>query len=244
MHTSTPDQPPRMTDTYPLSDVTKLKRHPERGSYDRAIVHAILDEALVCHLAYVFTDPRGAQHVIAMPTVYAREGETLYVHGARANRSLDVLAKGAPFSVTVTLIDGLVLARSAFHHSMNYRSVVITGRAREVDDATEKRAAMSRLVERLSPGRDATLRAMHPWEVDVTRVIAIDIEHASAKVRSGPPLDAPDDVAHPVWAGVVPLRLTASEAIADEHVRDVDVPPLAPQLHEPGRLSADRARAR
>ena len=219
-----------MTDTYPLSDVTKLKRHPERGSYDRAVVHAILDEALVCHLAYVFTDARNVEHVIAMPTVFARERETLYVHGARANRSLDVLCKGAPFSVTVTLIDGLVLARSAFHHSMNYRSVVITGRAREVEDREAKVSAMARLVDRLSPERNATLRPMHAWEIDATRLIAIDIEHASAKVRSGPPLDAPDDVTDPVWAGVVPLRLVASAAIADEHVREASVPPIASQL--------------
>lgn len=219
-----------MTDTYPLSDVTKLKRHPERGSYDRAVVHAILDEALVCHLAYAFTDPRGTEHVIAMPTVYAREGETLYVHGARANRSLDVLCKGAPFSVTVTLIDGLVLARSAFHHSMNYRSVVMTGKAREVEDRGEKVSAMARLVDRLSPERNATLRPMHASEIDVTRMIAIDIEHASAKVRSGPPLDAPDDVTHPAWAGVVPLRLTPSAPIADEHVRDASAPALAAHL--------------
>ncbi len=230
MRTSSVDHLPRMTDTYPVSDVTKLKRHPERGSYDRAVVHAILDEALVCHLAYTFTDPRGGEHVIAMPTVFAREGETLYVHGARANRSLDVLCKGAPFSVTVTLIDGLVLARSAFHHSMNYRSVVITGRAREEDDRDAKVRAMALLVDRLSPGRNAELRAMHAWEVDVTRLIAIDIEHASAKVRSGPPLDAIDDVTHPVWAGVVPLRLTSSAPIADEHVRDAAVPPIAAQL--------------
>jgi hypothetical protein len=211
-----------MTDTYPISDATRLKRHPERGSYDREVVHAILDEALVCHLAYA----HGA-NVFAMPTVFARDGETLYVHGARANRSLDALAKGAPFSVTVTLIDGIVFARSAFHHSMNYRSVVLTGRIRELDDRTEKRAAMARLIDRLSAGRDATLRPMHDWELDTTRLLAIEIEHASAKVRSGGPLESIDDVTHPVWAGVVPLRLVASAPVPDEHVREASAPAIA-----------------
>lgn len=210
---------------YPVSDATRLKRHPERGSYDRAVVHAILDEALVCHLAYA----HGA-HVFAMPTTFARDGETLYVHGARANRSLDALTGGAPFSVTVTLLDGLVFARSAFHHSMNYRSVVLTGRARDVADRVEKRGAMTRLVDRLSPGRDATLRPMHDWELESTRVIAIEIEHASAKVRQGGPIESLDDVAHPAWAGVVPLRLVAGAPVAEARARDATVPTLAPAL--------------
>ena len=224
-----------MTDTYPISDATRLKRHPERGNHDRACVHAILDEALVCHLAFA-----AGAHVMAIPTVFARRGETVYVHGARANRSLDALAEGAPFSITVTLVDGLVFARSAFHHSMNYRSVVLTGTAREVTDREEKLAAMAGLIDKLSAGRHASLRPMHDWELDTTRLIAVEIEHASAKIRSGGPVESIDDVSHPVWGGVVPLRLVAGVPEPDEHVRDTTSPEIPSCLVAPTPSVAER----
>ncbi|MFN9808530.1 MAG: pyridoxamine 5'-phosphate oxidase family protein [Deltaproteobacteria bacterium] len=217
-----------MTDTYPLSEATRLKRHPERGSYDRVVVHAILDEALVCHLAYAHD-----AGVFAMPTVFVRDGDTLYVHGASANRSLDALIEGAPFSLTVTLIDGVVFARSAFRHSMNYRSVIILGRVREVSERHDKRAAMARLVDRLSVGRDATLRPMRDAEIDATRVLSIDIEHASAKVRNGGPVEPVDDRAHPVWAGVVPLRTVAGAPVPDGAAENFAAPPI-PACFGPG----------
>ena len=217
-----------MTDAYPQSDLTRIKRHPERGSYDRAVVHAILDEALVCHLAFV-----AGGHVLAMPTAFVRRGETVYVHGARANRSLEGLVSGAPFSVTVTLIDGLVLARSAFHHSMNYRSVVITGAARVVEDRAEKLEAMTLLVDRLASGRSRTIRPPADWELDLTRVIAIEIEHASAKTRSGGPLDDAGDMAQPCWAGVVPLRLVASAPIAEAGTSAEHAEPVLPRCFAP-----------
>ncbi|AKF04317.1 pyridoxamine 5'-phosphate oxidase family protein [Sandaracinus amylolyticus] len=211
-----------MSNVYPASDATRIKRHPERGSYDRDVVHAILDEALICHLAC-----STGQHVIAMPTAFARAGETIYVHGAIANRSLDGLLGGAPFSITVTLLDGLVLARSAFHHSMNYRSVVLTGKARLVEGRDEKGEAMTLLVDRMARGRSRETRAPYDWELDATKVIAVEIEHASAKIRSGGPIDDADDMKEPCWAGVVPLRLVASdpEPEADSTTRPTpDVP--------------------
>ncbi|UJR83145.1 pyridoxamine 5'-phosphate oxidase family protein [Sandaracinus amylolyticus] len=212
-----------MSDAYPISDATRIKRHPERGSYDRDVVHAILDEALLCHLACSV-----GQHVIAMPTTFARDGETLYVHGAIANRSLEALVGGAPFSITVTLLDGLVLARSAFHHSMNYRSVVLTGKARIVDDREEKITAMILLVDRFGRDRSRQTRAPYDWELDATKVIAVEIEHASAKTRSGGPIDDPDDMNLPYWAGVVPLQLVAAAPVPDPEAREPHPVPDVP----------------
>jgi len=209
-----------MTERYETTPATELRRHPERGSYDRDVVHAILDEALVCHLAYVH---EGVP--FSMPTAYARSGETIYVHGARANRSLAALAAGAPFSVSVMLLDGLVLARTAFHHSMNYRSVVATGSARLVTTREEKRDAMTLLVDRMAVGRSLATRMPVDWELDVTQVLAIEIAHASAKTRSGGPLDLGSDRLHPCWSGVVPVRLALGAPIAEP---DVDPALLAP----------------
>jgi uncharacterized protein len=185
------------------------RRLAARGSYDRAVVHAILDEALVAHLA-VLTDegPR------VLPTTYARLDEVVYVHGSIANRTLRE-ASGAAVCLAVTLLDGLVLARSAFHHSMNYRSVVVYGTARVVADTAEKGAALDAIVERAAPGRSAEARPPTETELRSTLVLAIPLVEVSAKVRTGGPLDDDADRSWPVWAGVVPLRLVAGDAVPD-----------------------------
>lgn len=191
-----------------------MRRLSQRGSYDRALVHAILDEALVCHVGFVH---EGQPYVI--PMAFARIGERLVMHGAVANRTLGVLATGAPVCVTVTLLDGLVLARSAFHHSMNYRCVVALGTARELTDEAEKREAFDALVERVRPGRSREARPANAEELRTTRVLALDLEEVSAKVRSGPPRDDPEDLDLPCWAGVVPLALTAGEPVPAPDLR-------------------------
>jgi uncharacterized protein len=165
----------------PPTPRTRVNRLPARGSYDRAAVYAILDEALSCHVGFV-TD--GQPFVI--PTIHARIGDRLYVHGAMASRMLSVMSKGVPLCVTVTLVDGLVLARSAFHHSMNYRSVVILGTAQDVTDPEEKGRALDAIVEHVMPGRLAEVRAPNESELKRTRVLSLPIEEASAKIRTGP----------------------------------------------------------
>jgi nitroimidazol reductase NimA-like FMN-containing flavoprotein (pyridoxamine 5'-phosphate oxidase superfamily) len=194
-----------------------VRRLSARGSYDRALVHAILDEALVCHVGFVLD---GQPFVI--PTAFARVGEDLYVHGAVKNRMLGALASAVGVCVTVTLLDGLVLARSAFHHSMNYRSVVVLGQAREVRGDAEKRRALEALVDRLQANRSRAARAPTEKELRVTRVLALGLAEVSAKTRSGPPLDDEDDFSWPCWAGVIPLRLVPGEPIADD-------PPFGPR---------------
>lgn len=183
---------------------TTLKRLAGRGSYDRAVVHAILDEALVCHVAFA----RDGQPFV-IPMVYAREGDALYLHGSTANRVLRALIGGAEACVTVTLIDGLVMARSAFHHSVNYRSVVLYGAAEEVTDAAERALAMRALIEHVAHGRWDDIRQPGGEELLRTLVVRLPITEASAKLRSGPPLDDEEDYALPIWAGVIPLRLVA-----------------------------------
>lgn len=188
--------------TYVPTARTRVRRLSQRGSYDRALVHAILDEALVCHVGFVH---EGQAYVL--PTAFARDGELLYVHGAVANRMLGSLAGGASICITVTLVDGLVLARSAFHHSMNYRSLVVLGPCREVLDETEKLRAFDALVDRCAPGRSREARRANAAELRATRVFALELVEVSAKVRSGPPKDDDDDLAYPCWAGVIPLSL-------------------------------------
>jgi uncharacterized protein len=196
---------------YTMTGRTRVRRLSQRGSYDRALVHAILDEALVCHLGFVH---EGQSYVL--PTAFARVGESLYVHGAVANRMLGSLASGASICVTVTLLDGLVLARSAFHHSMNYRSVVALGPARELTDATEKLRAFDALVDRCAPGRSSQARPANATELRATRVFALDLVEVSAKTRQGPPLDDAEDLTYPCWAGVIPLTLERGEPVPDE----------------------------
>lgn len=203
-----------MAPTEPPSRRTTLKRLPERGRHDRETVDAILDEALVCHLGLV--DPEGRPFVI--PTIHARSGDHLYVHGSPASRALRTAAGDVEVCVTVTLVDGLVLARSAFHHSLNYRSVVVYGRATKVTDPDEKDAALEAIVEHVLAGRSAGCRPPDEKELKGTLVLRLPLDEASAKVRTGAPKDDDADLGLPVWAGVVPLRLVAGEPIADEGV--------------------------
>lgn len=189
---------------------TTVQRLPKRGNYDRETIHAILDEALICHVGFVVD---GQPYVI--PTGFARVGDDLYIHGSSASRMLRTLACGVEVCVTVTLIDGLVLARSAFHHSMNYRSVVILGRAELVSDEDEKLAALEAFTEHIVPGRWADVRWPTDLELKATTVLRLPITEASAKTRTGNPVDDDEDYAMDVWAGVLPLELTTGEPAAD-----------------------------
>jgi hypothetical protein len=189
---------------------TKLTRRPNRGAFDRATIDAILDEALVCHVGFTH-----AGQPFVIPTTYARVGEALYIHGSAASRMLRALGEGIPVCVTVTLLDGLVLARSAFHHSMNYRSVVILGVASEVTDPAERLLALEAIVEHMTPGRFGEVRPPTPKELKATSVLRLPIVEASAKIRSGGPIDDPEDLAQPCWAGHVPVRLTALDPVRD-----------------------------
>jgi nitroimidazol reductase NimA-like FMN-containing flavoprotein (pyridoxamine 5'-phosphate oxidase superfamily) len=207
--------------TYVPTARTELHRRKSRGTYDRQTVHAILDEALVCHLGFV---AEGQPYVL--PTAFVREDESLYVHGAAASRALRTLAAGVPACVTVTLLDGLVLARSAFHHSMNYRSVVVLGTAREIAEGPRKLRAMSLLVDKVSPGRWSRVRAPSAKELSATSLLELPLVEVSAKVRAGPPLDDPEDAHVSVWAGVIPLALGAKDALPENEGHP---PPALPE---------------
>jgi uncharacterized protein len=198
-----------------------VKRLPDRARYDARTVHAILDEGLVCHVGFV--DGEDGQPFV-IPTTYARDGERLLIHGSAASRMVRALASGGPACVTVTLLDGLVLARSGFHHSMNYRSVVVLGRAVEITDAAEKRRALDAIVDHVAPGRTAEARPPSETEMRGTRVVALPLDEASAKVRTGPPKDDEDDLALDCWAGELPLRLVAQDPVPDPSLR----PGIAP----------------
>ncbi len=196
------------------TDRTTLRRKADRGEFDRAAAHAILDEAYIAHVGFVVD---GAPKVL--PMTYGRDGDVLYLHGAVGNAMLRA-SSGAEVCVTVTLLDGLVLARSAFHHSMNYRSVVLLGRAEKVEDEAEKARAFEVLVEHVVPGRTAEARGANPSELRQTLVLRLPIEEGSAKVRVGDAIDEPEDVDLPIWAGYVPLRL-----VAGDPVPNADLPP-------------------
>ena len=183
----------------------------KRGVYDRDTVNAILDEALICHVGFVAD---GQPFVI--PTIHTRIDDAVYFHGAAANRMLRSMRDGVEVCVTVTLLDGLVMARSAFHHSMNYRSAVILGTATAVTDEVEKRRILDALVEHVCRGRSSEARKANQAELKQTLVLRLPIEEASAKVRTGPPSDDEEDYALPVWAGVLPLALTPSAPITDD----------------------------
>ena len=189
---------------------TQVQRLPDRGKYDSATIYPILDEAFLCHVGFVVD---GQPFVI--PTGFARIGDTLYIHGSAASRMLRTLAGGIQVCVTVTLVDGLVLARSAFHHSMNYRSVVILGRATQVDDREEKLRVLRAFTEHIVAGRWDGLRPVTDSELKATTVLALPLVEVSAKIRSGPPKDETEDYALPIWAGVLPLRVVASAPVAD-----------------------------
>ena len=199
---------------------TQVRRLPDRGRYDRETIDTILDEALFCHLAWV---QDGSPRVI--PTIHARDGDTLFVHGSQASRTLRAARDGGEVCVVVTLLDGLVLARSAFHSSMNYRSVVVYGRAREVTDPQEKWAAQKTLVDHVVRGRSADVRMPNDDELRQTMILVLPLDEASAKVRTGPPKDDEDDYELPIWAGVLPMRIETAELVADPRILEGLTPP-------------------
>ncbi len=192
---------------------TRVRRVPARAAYDRETVHGILDAGLLAHLAFVHDG-----QPYAIPTLHARVGEQLYIHGSAASRAIRALSAGAPACLTVSLLDGLVLARSTFHHSVNYRSVVVLGTALPVEGDRERLRALEAFTEKLIPGRWGEVRPPSPQELKGTSVLAMGLAEASAKVRSGPPVDDPEDYPLPVWAGVLPLELVAGEPEADARV--------------------------
>lgn len=189
---------------------TAVRRHRERGSYDRAVIDAILDEGFICHAAVAIDGT-----VSMIPTAYGRDGDRLLLHGAAANHVLKAAAGGAELTVTVSLIDGLVLARSTFHHSINYRSVVVFGAAEDITDPEAKARALDVIVDHMLPGRTGDARSPTPGELKQTRVVALALEECSAKVRVGGPVDDEDDRRIPVWAGVLPLRPQTGAPLPD-----------------------------
>ena len=190
---------------------TRIVREPQRAVYDRDAVNQILDEAFLCHVGFAV---EGQPYVI--PTSYGRDGDTLYIHGSAASRMLRNLDKGVPVCITVTLLDGLVLARSVFNHSMNYRSVVVLGIATLVDDPAEKLAALRALSEHIIPHRWDDSRQPNEKELKATSVLRLPITEFSAKVRVGPAIDDEEDYSFPTWAGVIPLDTTVGAAIRDD----------------------------
>jgi nitroimidazol reductase NimA-like FMN-containing flavoprotein (pyridoxamine 5'-phosphate oxidase superfamily) len=205
---------------FPLTERTKLKRLPKRGSYDHAVVYGILDEGFVCHVAFTIEG-----RPVVIPTGYARLDGRLYIHGSQASRMLRTLANGVDVCVAVTLIDGLVLARSAFHHSINYRSVVIFGRAELVEDDEQKLTALVAFSEHVVPGRWDDVREPTQQEMKATTVLALELSEVSAKVRTGPPIDDEEDYSLPVWAGVIPLKMVAGAAVNDPRLPEGVEPP-------------------
>jgi uncharacterized protein len=221
-----------MSNIYEPTEQTTVKRLPARGVYDREVVHQILDQALICHLGFVID---GQPFVI--PTIHVRVDETIYVHGSPASRMLRTLEQGVPACVTVTHVDGLVLARSAFHHSMNYRSAVVLGTARIVDDQQQKFDALHSLTDHLMRGRWEDIRQPNPEELRRTLVLEIAIESASAKIRTGPPLDEEEDYALPIWAGVLPLKWSATKPVPDSRLAaDVPVPSYVTNYNGPEKV--------
>lgn len=199
---------------YEKTKRTTLKRAHERGSYDRALVHAILDEALICHVAFIHD---GAPAII--PTAHWREGDVLYIHGSSASRAIRALENGQPACIEVTMTDGLVFARSGYNSSIDYRSVIIYGAGRKVTDEAEKLAALKVFMEKIAPGRWDELRAPTDQEMKATAVLAFDLTEVSAKTRSKGVEDDPEDMDEPVWAGVVPVRRTFGAAEPDSKLK-------------------------
>jgi nitroimidazol reductase NimA-like FMN-containing flavoprotein (pyridoxamine 5'-phosphate oxidase superfamily) len=209
---------------------TRLKRLPQRASYERRIIYEILDEAFVCHVGFIDSD-----QPVVIPTAYGRSGNMLYLHGSAASRLLRALANRTPICVTVTLLDGLVLARSAFHHSMNYRSVVIFGVAAVVKSPRQKLSALRTISEHILPERWADVRRPSKIELQQTLVLRLPLVEASAKVRNGPPIDEETDYSLPVWAGEMPLSLAFRKPIADSRLR--------PGIQTPAYIRSARARS-
>jgi nitroimidazol reductase NimA-like FMN-containing flavoprotein (pyridoxamine 5'-phosphate oxidase superfamily) len=207
--------------TYEQNAYNKVKRGANRASYDHATVHEILDAAFLCHLAYVWEG-----RPIVIPTAYGREGETIYVHGAVANRMIKGLLAAEQASLTVTHLDGLVLARSGFHHSANYRSVSVFGKVRKLESPEEKIHSLKVLMDHMLPGRWEECRPPSTKELKGTLAVAIDIEFATAKVRAGGPIDDEEDYDSPYWAGQIPMSLQSHPAISDELLqKPIPIPP-------------------
>ena len=200
-------------DTYTPTARTQVRRLPKRATYDKEQVHAILDEGYICHVGFAI---EGQPFVI--PTGYVRFGDQLYIHGSAASRMLRSAAEGMDVCVTVTLVDGFVLARSVFHHSMNYRSVVVLGKARLVTDPEEKRAALRCFTNHIVAGRWEEARQPNDQELKATSVLVLPLEEVSAKVRTGPPIDDEEDYSMHIWAGVVPIRQQVGEPLPDDRV--------------------------
>jgi len=205
---------------FPQTQRTTLRRLPKRGVYDRELVYRILDEGFICHVSFAVD---GQPFVI--PTGYARVDDQLFIHGSQMSRMLRTLAQGVDVCVAVTLIDGLVLARSAFHHSMNYRSVVVFGRAAMVEEREAKLAALFAFSEQVIPGRWNDVREPTEQELKATTVLSLPLVEVSAKVRTGPPLDDDEDYALNVWAGVLPLKLVAGDPLNDPRLPHGIEPP-------------------
>jgi nitroimidazol reductase NimA-like FMN-containing flavoprotein (pyridoxamine 5'-phosphate oxidase superfamily) len=210
------------------SSRTRVRRVPKRGDYDRETIDAILDETLISHVGFV----QDGEPVV-IPTLHARLGDHLYLHGSSASRMVRALRKGVPVCATTTLVDGLVLARSAFHHSVNYRSVVVFGQARVVEPEEDRLRALELFVEKLVPGRWPEVRTPTRQELKGTKVLHIPLDEASAKVRTGPPLDEDEDYALPVWAGVLPMRTVVDPPEPD--------PRLDPGVELPAHVARWRA---
>jgi nitroimidazol reductase NimA-like FMN-containing flavoprotein (pyridoxamine 5'-phosphate oxidase superfamily) len=200
---------------FPKTARNQVKRHPERGQYDSAIIYPIVDEALICHVGFVQDDLP-----YVLPTLHARQGDTILLHGAKGSRLLRHAEAGGEVCIAITLLDGIVLARSAFSHSINYRSVVVFGRGAIIADEHDRLQALAAFTERLIPGRWADVREPSAVELKQTSIVAVAIESASAKIRIGPPKDAEDDLALPVWAGVLPLCQTSGSPIAAPGLQD------------------------
>ena len=212
----------------PPTPRVKVRRNAKRGDYDRATIDAILDEALICHLGFVHED-----QPFVIPTLHARAGDEVLIHGSSASRALRTLTSGAPLCLTVTLVDGLVLARSAFHHSMNYRSVVLLGSAELVEGDDAKTVALEAFTEKLMPGRWDAVRWPTRQELKGTTVLRMPIDEASAKLRTGPPIDDDEDYERDTWAGVVPLALTPGTIVPDPRLRvGIEVPEHVRSLTE------------
>jgi nitroimidazol reductase NimA-like FMN-containing flavoprotein (pyridoxamine 5'-phosphate oxidase superfamily) len=207
-----------MSQAHPPSARTRLVREADRAVYDRAATYKILDEGFICHVGFVVD---GQPFVI--PTGYGRVGDNLYIHGSAASRMLRRIDQGVAVCVTITLLDGLVLARSIFNHSMNYRSVVALGNAVLVDDASEKLATLRAFTEKILPGRWNEARQPSEKELKATSILRLPLSEASAKLRLGPPEDDAEDYALPVWAGVIPLRLAPGAPIRDRRC-DASIP--------------------
>ncbi|MEW6324440.1 MAG: pyridoxamine 5'-phosphate oxidase family protein [Nitrospirota bacterium] len=214
---------------FPQTERNQVKRKPDRGRYDKATIYPIIDEALICHVGFVLDS-----QPYVIPTIHARQGDRILLHGAKGSRMLKFIQTGGPVCITITVLDGLVLARSVFHHSLNYRSVVLFGRGELIEGQEEKLAAMEVVTEHLIRGRWQEARRPTLQELDATAVVAVPIESASAKIRTGPPIDDEQDYDLPVWAGVVPIRQAVGEPASDPRLKEgIPAPPSV--IAYPGR---------